>query len=127
MTRTSIDIDAFSHQNPIPAASRVGPLIETSIIAPFDAGTRTVPDSLEAQIENLFAHMDSILEAAHAQWRHVAKINFFVADLGARASLNGPWLDRFPDPEARPARHTQLADMSGSVKVSCVFTAYVDD
>ncbi len=40
MTRRSIEIESFSHQNPIPAATRIGPLLVSSIIPPFDAGTR---------------------------------------------------------------------------------------
>ena len=125
--RRSIEIEGFKHSNPIPAASRIGPLIETGIIVPFNPGSSEVPDGLEDQIDNLFKHIGAILEAADADWRHVAKINFFVTDLDARATINGPWLEHFPDAETRPARHTQTIDGSGPVKVSCVFTAYVED
>ena len=125
--RRAIEIDGLTHENPIPAASRVGPLIETGIIAPRDPGSGQLPTTLEAQVENLFTHIGAILEAAGADWRHVAKIEFFVGDLAARAAINGPWLQRFPDPASRPARHTQKVDTSGGVLVSCVFTAYVDE
>ena len=127
MTRQSIEIDSFSHDNPIPCASRVGPLIESSIIPPFNFGERKVPESLDEQIDNLFLHMGNMLEKAGATWDDMVKVTFFVADPAeARKALNRPWIERFPDPDSRPARHTQAAPGAGAAKVSCVFTAYVD-
>ena len=38
MPRTSIETDSFRHANPIPAASRIGPLLVSSIIGPRDPG-----------------------------------------------------------------------------------------
>lgn len=128
MTRTSIDVDSFAHQNPIPCATRVGPLIESSIIPPFNAGVREVPDTIDEQIDNLFLHMGKMLDEAGAGWDDMAKITFFVADPSeARTALNRPWEEKFPDPASRPSRHTmQVPDAGGKVRISCVFTAYVD-
>ena len=128
MPRQSIECDSFEHANPIPCATRIGPLIESSIIPPFNAGVRETPDSLEAQIDNLFLHMGNMLVAAGATWEDMAKITFFVADPGeSRAALNGPWEKHFPDPNSRPSRHNlQAVDTGGKAKISCVFTAYVE-
>ena len=127
MARTSIEIESFAHQNPIPAATRIGPLIESSIIPPYDDGARTVPATIEAQIDNLFLHMGNMLTAAGASWDDMAKVTFMVVDPAeARAALNEPWLERFPDPDSRPSRHTMgVPDTGGAVRISCVFTAYV--
>ncbi len=125
MSRRSIEIEGFHHANPIPAASRVGPLLASSVVAARDTGSERVPDDAESQIANVFDHVDAILRAAGAEWRHVVRMNFYVPDLSIRALINTPWLEHFPDPDARPARHTQLvADQSA---VSCDFLAYVDD
>ena len=124
--RRSIETDTFKHANPIPCATRIGPLIESSIIPPYNPGVRELPDTLDEQIANLFTHMGAMLKEAGAGWDDVAKITFFVGDDDARAALNGPWLERFPDSASRPSRHTQVIDMRGPVKVSCVFTAYVE-
>jgi enamine deaminase RidA (YjgF/YER057c/UK114 family) len=127
VTRTSIECDSFAHQNPIPCATRIGPLIESSIIPPFNDGVRELPDTIEEQIANLFLHMGNMLEAADASWDDMAKITFLVADPGeARAALNDPWVEKFPDPESRPSRHTMQVPSGGKVRISCVFTAYVD-
>ena len=126
MSRASIEIPTLSHANPIPAATRIGPLIESSIIMPFNAGTRDVPGALDEQIDNLFAHMGSMLEAAGATWGDMAKVTFFTDNpLETRAALNRQWLDRFPDPQSRPSRHTMNSPTPGEADVSCVFTAYV--
>ena len=127
MTRTSIEIDGFKHQNPIPAATRCGPLIESSIIPAFDPGSRDLPESLDDQIANLFSHMGEMLEAGGATWDDMVKITFFVNDAKAsREALNGPWLEHFPDPGSRPSRHNLEVPGGSRPTISCVFTAYVD-
>lgn len=126
MARRSIDISGFAHQNPIPAASRVGPLLASSVIAPFNPGERTLPDTFEEQLANVFSHIGEMLEAAGGGWGDVARITFFVSDLKHREAINGPWVEKFPDPAARPARHTQLAAGKGPM-VTCEFLAYIED
>ena len=127
MPRTSIEIESFQHQNPIPAATKCGPLIESSIIPPTSPGRREVPDSLDDQIANLFTHMGQMLGGAGATWDDMVKITFFVADAAAsRPALNAPWVEMFPDPASRPSRHNLEIPMKGKAQISCVFTAYID-
>jgi len=126
MRRQSIEIDSFSHLNPIPSATRIGPLIESSIIPPYNDGVRELPETMQEQISNLFLHMGQILAKAGASWEHVAKVTFFVADPNeAKLALNKPWTEVFADPESRPSRHTMAVLDDGPVKISCVFSAYV--
>jgi enamine deaminase RidA (YjgF/YER057c/UK114 family) len=125
MTRRSIDIDSFAHQNPIPAATRIGPLLVSSIIPPFDAGTRKVPETVAAQVENLFLHIANMLAAAGASFDDVAKITFFVNDIKHRDAINEPWAARFPDAASRPSRHTMVV-AGGGPAISCEFTAYIE-
>jgi len=127
MPRQSIEIDSFTHLNPIPTATRIGPLIESSIIPPYNAGVRELPTTIEEQIANLFLHMGNALNQAGASWEHMLKVTFFVVDPSdAKAALNDPWVEVFPDPESRPSRHTMAVLDDGPVKISCVFTAYVE-
>ncbi len=123
--RRSIDIDTFAHVNPIPAASRVGPLVVSSIIPPFNSGERKIPDDIQECIRNIYLHMGKILEAAGARWQHVAKITFYVSDIAYREELNDQFVEHFPDAESRPARYTALSQ--GGPKVSAEFIAYVGD
>jgi 2-iminobutanoate/2-iminopropanoate deaminase len=125
MARQSIDISSFTHVNPIPGASRLGPLLISSVIAGRDPGAATVPESAAAQYVNLFHHIGEFLKAAGGDWRHVARITFFVPDIAFRDACNPIWVEHFPDPASRPARHTQV--VAGSKIASCEFIAYIDD
>ncbi len=127
--RQSVEIDSFAHVNPIPAASRVGPLLASSIISPYDPGTRNCPAELDAQIDNLFIHVGQMLAAAGATFDDVAKMTFYVADpVASRKALNEPWVAHFPDEASRPARHNlKVPPADGPVLISCDFLAWVGD
>ena len=122
MPRRSIEIDGLSHLTAIPVASHIGPLLVSSVIAPFNPGTREVPETVEAQYANIFRHVELMLKEAGADWRHIAKMEFWTptADKGA---LDPFWLERFPDPESRPARHTHVGH-GDSARAS--FIAYIE-
>ena len=124
MPRRSFEAASMPHSNPIPAVTRIGPLVTSSIIASRNPGSSEVPGDIRAQLDNLFHHVGEMLAVAGAEWRHVAKMTFYLPSLDLRAELNDPWLAHFPDPASRPARHTQLS--SGSY-AQCDFLAYVDD
>jgi 2-iminobutanoate/2-iminopropanoate deaminase len=84
-----------------------------------------VPHAVDQQLANLFHQVGEALRAAGADWRHVAKMNFYVPDLAVREAIDVPWLEHFPDPDDRPARHTQLN--AGDTDITCDFVAYVED
>lgn len=123
-SRRSIHIDGLSHQTAIPVASRIGPLLVSSVIAPFDPGTRNVPATLEAQAANIFRHVEKMLEAAGGNWSHVAKMEFWAPSAEARAVIDGPWTQKFPDAEARPARHTHTGQ---GAALSASFMAWIPE
>ncbi len=125
MARRSINVESFTHVNPIPCASRIGPLLVSSVIVGRDPGAATLPDSREGQYANCFHHIGEMLREAGADWRHVARITFFVPDISYRAACNPIWVEHFPDPESRPARHTQVTP--GVDYVSCEFIGFIDD
>ncbi len=125
MTRRSIELESFAHRTPIPCASRVGPLLASSVIPPFEPFSRDLPDTLEAQVANLFVRAGEILAAGGATWTDVVKMTFFVRDLAHRNAIDGPWEQHFPDPASRPARHTQIGELGGPQMVTCDLLAWV--
>lgn len=122
--RRSIAVEGLAHATPIPVATRIGPLLVSSVVIAFDPGTRDVPDTIEAQIANLFTHVEAILVAAGTSWGDVAKMSFWLAEPAHRAALDGPWRERFPDPDSRPSRHTHI-DPQATV-ASCDVLAYLE-
>jgi len=121
--RRSIAIDGLAHLASIPVATRIGPLLVSSVITAFDPGTRNSPPTIDAQIANLFTHVGAVLDACGGTWDDVAKMSFWLADPAHRAALEQPWQEHFPDPDARPSRHTHI-DPQATV-ATCDVLAYV--
>ena len=123
--RRSIAIEGLSHLTEIPVASQIGPLLVSSVIAPFNPGTRDIPETLEDQYANIFLHTGRMLQAADADWRHIAKMEFWTptADKGV---LDPLWVEKFPDPQSRPARHTHVGQGTSARASSLAFEGFVD-
>ncbi len=122
-SRRSIEIEGLTHLTAIPVASRIGPLLVSSVVAPFNPGTRDVPEAIEAQYANIFRHVGLMLEEAGANWSHVAKMEFWTPTVD-KGVLDPFWLEKFPDPKSRPARHTHVGQ-GQSARAS--FIAYITD
>lgn len=125
MTRRSIHAEGYSHAAAIPTASRVGPLLASSVIAGFDVGTRTMPADAEGQLRNVMRHAGAILAAGGAGWPDVVKMTFFVAEAELRSVVESVWVEQFGDPESRPARHVQTALLPKGALVQADLLAYV--
>ena len=124
--RQSIAWPGFAHSNPIPNASKIGNIVMSSVIGPRDPVTGKIPDTLEAQVKNLFLQLAAAIEAAGGTPDNFLKIEFFARDQGAgRAALNGEWEKMFPDPASRPARHTQPLPANAPALIQCAFTAVI--
>ena len=120
--RRSIHIDGLSHQTAIPVASRIGPLLVSSVISPFNPGSRDVPPDAITQAANIFRHVDLMLNAGGGDWSDIAKMEFWVVNAEGRVVIEGLWIERFPDPASRPARHTHVG---GVTQMSASFLAYI--
>lgn len=123
--RESIEIPGLSHLTAIPVATKIGPLLVSSVIAPFKPGTREHSPDVGEQLEQIFAHVDSMLRAAGASWEHVAKMNFWLPDAASRPALEPVWLKYFPDEKSRPSRHTHIS--KDAPLATGDFLAYVGD
>jgi 2-iminobutanoate/2-iminopropanoate deaminase len=121
--RRSIKIESLSHLTAIPVATKIGPLLVSSVIAPFNPGTRVVPETVKQQYENIFHHVGLMLREAGADWRHVAKMEFWTPQV-ERDALDPFWVEKFPDEASRPSRHTHVGE---SKVATAAFTAYIID
>jgi enamine deaminase RidA (YjgF/YER057c/UK114 family) len=119
--RRSIEVPGFNHgPQPIPAACRVANIVVTGGIYGLDIDTGLVPDDLERQTRLMFLNLQRVLEAAGATLGQVAKMTFWVRNAEARMFINPEWLQVFPDPHSRPARHTLQNDhMAANLLVQC--------
>lgn len=115
--------DIPEHGNPIPAASRIGNLLFSSVILGLDPATHAMPDSREAQIANAFGIVRAILREAGGGPEHIGKLTVYLADRGDREFVNPYWLEMFPDAASRPARHTLEKKMPPGCYVQLEFIA----
>lgn len=124
--RKSVNYPGYSHQNPIPNASRIGNIVMSSIMNGTDPGTRTVPPELARQVTNIFKHIGLCIEAAGGTADDIIKINFWMKQPSTgRAALNEEWVKMFPDESSRPARHTLQLSPDSPHEVTCDFTAVI--
>jgi enamine deaminase RidA (YjgF/YER057c/UK114 family) len=124
--RTSIYIDGFGHKNPIPAACRVGPLLESGSIQGNDPATGKPADTIEAQCRFMLDNVRRIVEAAGGGTQDIVKLTVWMKDRSQRPALNVPWLEMFPDAASRPARHAIIApELDMGKLIECSFTAWI--
>lgn len=127
MGRRSIEVAGYAHAAAIPVASRLGPLLASSVIAGFDPEVRRMPETAEEQAANVMHHAGAILAAGGASWDDVVKMTFFVAESELRSVVEPLWVAQFPDAASRPARHIQTTSLPRRVLVQAEFLAYVED
>jgi 2-iminobutanoate/2-iminopropanoate deaminase len=103
----SIEVQGVSHGNaPIPMGARVGNMLFSSGIMGKDPATDTLPPDASSQARFVFANLRTLLANGGASLQDVAHVKAYVADNAYREALNHEWLQCFPDPHDRPARHT---------------------
>ena len=124
-TRRSINVEGYAHMNPIPAASRIGNMLMSGVITGRDA-SGNMPGSIEEQCKNMFATAIRIVEAAGGTSANVLKMTVWLSNPANREALNEQWVKYFPDPAARPARHTLPLGDGGATLVQCDVTAVFD-
>src|SRR4051794_11936386 len=122
----AVEVKGLHHgEMPIPVASRVGPLVASGGISGMDGATGSFPDTLEDQVANLFENVKAVIAAAGGSPTDIVKMTFFAPDRSARDVINKHWVALFPDEERRPARHTLIQQLPGSMLVQTDVLAFV--
>ncbi len=125
--RQSIAIPGYTPANPIPAAARKGPLLITGGIEGLDPETGGIAEGVEAQANLTFSNLQRVLEAGGSGWADVVKMEFLISGPDVRKEINKHWLEIFPDPDDRPARHVRLSDtLPAGAVLQCTATAWAD-
>jgi enamine deaminase RidA (YjgF/YER057c/UK114 family) len=126
--RRSIEVSGVKHLNPIPAASRRGPFVVSGAISGADPASGTVPADLDAQCRQMFDNVRRLIEAAGGTPEDIVKMTVWIADRALRPTLNRYWVEMFPDPHSRPARHTVAhADFTPPMQIQCDLLAVVGE
>jgi len=71
--------------------------------------------------------MGTILALSGGTPENVLKLTVWLKDRSNRLVLNKYWLEMFPDPHSRPARHTLASpELANPMLVQCEFMAVLD-
>lgn len=126
--RQSIEVGGVKHVNPIPSASRKGPFVVTGAISGADPETGKVPADLDAQCRNMFGNVRRIMETAGGSPDDIVKMSVWISDRNLRETLNRYWVEMFPDPHSRPARHTVAEpNLAPPMQVQCDLLAVIGE
>lgn len=125
--RVSIYLPGFTHRNPIPVASRIGPHLVSGVLTGLDPETGETPASLDEQVANVFTHVRALMEAAGGTTDDIIKLTFWLAEYRNRDAINREWVAMFPDAASRPARQVMAAHLDGGTLVQCDVQAVLAD
>ena len=94
---------APAHKGPVPQAVEVDGWVFVSALFGADPETGRLPETAEAEAEQLFANLNAILAAAGGELSDVVRVGIFTTHLQRdRPALNEVWKRVFGD--HRPAR-----------------------
>jgi 2-iminobutanoate/2-iminopropanoate deaminase len=108
---------------PIPVAAKRGGLLISGGISGMDPESGDIPQDPDAEAAQVFVNIQLVLSAAGMTAGDVVKITFFVVDREMRSSINGPWVEMFPDPPDRPARHTLVQELPSGMRMQAELVA----
>ncbi|MFF2274009.1 RidA family protein [Agromyces sp. NPDC058136] len=127
MTRITIEIDGFAHENPVPAACRIGPLVQSGVLTARDPVTGEIPADLDTQVTLVFARVREVMAAVGGGVGDILKLTLWVADHRDREAINREWIAMFPDAADRPARQVMAAPLDRGCLVQAELTAVIEE
>lgn len=103
---------------PYSQAQIVGSLVYTSGQIPVDPATGIIPESVEAQAEQVFVNIANLLEAAGSNISKVVKTTVFIKNMDDFAAINAVYGKYFTQPY--PARScVEVARLPKDVLIEC--------
>lgn len=123
--RQTLEIPGVRHGAPIPMGCRIGNILHSSAVTGGDPATGKVPPDGAEQVRLVFANVRTLLEAGGATSDDIVFMNVLLQDNSLRDEINRHWLEMFPDPDDRPARHTTRVDLPGDMLAQVEFMAVI--
>jgi 2-iminobutanoate/2-iminopropanoate deaminase len=98
-----------------------GDLVYTSGQIGIDSKTSQLPDGFEAQLEQVFKNLTTVLEASGSDIDHVVKVTVFLADMNDYNKLNELYPKKFKgDPPARTCVQVARLPRDARVEIEVV-------
>ena len=125
-TRSNFEVPGIGHHDPIPMASRVGPLFQSSGIYGVDAADGQVVEGMEKQTDMVQLITQKVLEQAGGSPDDVSALTVMVQDFDNVSYFRERLLELFPDPQEGPALHFVNYRMPEKWHVQFHVTAMLD-
>ena len=103
--RANFEVPGVGHHDPIPMASRVGPLFQSSGIYGIDPADGKVVEGMEKQTDMVQLITRMVLERAGGTADDVTALTVMVQDFNNVPYFRERLLELFPDPQSGPALH----------------------
>lgn len=101
--RTNYEIPGVGHDDPIPMASSIGPLLQTSGMFGIDPATGKRVEGLTAQLEKAMRNIRALLDQTNAAVENIVHMTVMLQDYADAPQVAAALRDFFPDEERIPA------------------------
>lgn len=121
--RQVIDLPGMGHRAPISLAVKIDNILYSSGISGRDSEKDEMPEDAAGQAKAMFRNVERVMEAAGGTTSDIIYMQLRLRDRALREFVDPEWLAMFPDPEDRPARHAEAAELGGGMLMQCQITA----
>ncbi|MDE2838338.1 MAG: RidA family protein [Chloroflexota bacterium] len=121
--RQVIDIAGMGHRAPISLGVRIDNVVYTSGISGRDTEKGEMPEDAAGQAKCMFQNIRQVMEAAGGSTDDIIYMQLRLKDRALREFVDPEWLAMFPDPEDRPARNAEAAELGGGMLMQCQIMA----
>ena len=121
--RKVIDVEGMGHRAPISLAVRIDNIVYSSGISGRDTENDRMPEDAAGQAEHMFKNVRKVMELAGGSVDDIIYMQIRMKSRDDRKFVDPHWLAMFPDPEDRPARHAEEADLGGGMLMQCQIQA----
>ena len=115
-----------AHKNPIPAASVHKGILISSVISGKSVVTGSYSKNKVEQVSLVFEYIKKIVIEAGGTVQDIIKMDLYFSDKSDRSIVNPEWVKMFPDPNKRPARHAQIAELPKDCCLQVTLTAVIE-
>jgi 2-iminobutanoate/2-iminopropanoate deaminase len=124
--RKNYEVPGVGHDDPIPMASSIGPLLQTSGMFGIDPKTGKRVEGLAAQLDKAVVNLRALLEQAHTSPENVVQLTVMLQDFADAPAIAKGLMKLFPDPANQPALKFVNYRMPAHWRVQFHVTAIMD-
>ena len=115
-----------AHKNPIPAAAVHKGILISYVIRGKSVVTDSYSKNKVEQVSLVFEYIKNIVIEAGGNVQDIIKMDLYFSDKSDRSIVNPEWVKMFPDPNKRPARHAQIAELPKDCCLQVTLTAVIE-